>query len=248
MSNLNAPILPAPILVDAMIAELQRILVANLPWLDAAFGRAQRITKKVNGKTIIVPNVYCGGWNGHGENDYIEVSPDSKIGNFAYFEVEDPERVDWQYRQLMDVETPFALIVWFDCRKVLVGEMNRDVSHVKNAILGLLNGWTGMQLHNGGRLEINRIYERAENIYRGYTLSEIDNQYLMHPYAGFRFEGIITMMQPCVPGGGAVPFYDTSDADIVPADVTEGKIAYGADGRIVGTLNYNDIYLRLLAI
>ena len=56
------------------------------------------------------------------------------------------------------------------------------------------------------------------------------------------------MMQPCVPGGGAVPFYDTSDADIVPADVTEGKIAYGADGRIVGTLNYNDIYLRLLAI
>lgn len=248
MSNTNAPILPAPILVDAMIAELQSILVANLPWLDAAFGRAQRITKKMNGKNIIVPNVYCGGWRGHGENDYIEVSPDSKIGNFAYFEVDDPERVDWQYRQLMDIETPFSLIVWFDCRKVLDGETNRDISHVKNAILGLLNGYTGMLLHNNGRLTINRIYERAENIYRGYSLSEIDNQFLMHPYAGFRFEGTIIMAQPCIDAGHAVPFYDTSDADIIPADVLQGKIAYGANGRIVGTLNYNEIYQRLLAI
>lgn len=248
MSNENAPVLPAPILVDAMIAELQRILVANLPWLDAAFGRAQRLSKRVNNKTIVVPNVYCGGWNGHGENDYIEVSPDAKIGNFAYFEVEDPERVDWQYRQLMDVETPFALIVWFDCRKVLNGATNRDLSHVKNSILALLNGRTGMLLHNGGRLEINRIYERAENIYRGYTLSEIDNQFLMHPFAGFRFEGTIIMPQPCIDTGTAIPFYDTSDADIIPADVYENKIAYGANGRVVGTLTFDDIYYRLLEI
>jgi hypothetical protein len=50
----------------------------------------------------------------------------------------------------------------------------------------------------GGRIILNRIYERAENIYRGYTLSEIDNQFLMHPFAGFRFDGILEFDELCL--------------------------------------------------
>ena len=251
MSNINAPILSSAILVDEMIAELQQVLAANCGWLDAAFGRSQKITRKTTaGRTIVVPNVYCGGWNGHGENDYIEVSPDSKIGNFCFFEVGDPETVDWLPRQLMEIETPFSLIFWFDTRKVFYEQTNRDLSHLKNEVLTLLNGRSGLILHNGGQLSINRIYEKAENIYRGYTLSEIDNQYLMHPYAGFRFEGTIKMHQPCGDSGGIVPLYDTSDADVMPSDVLQGVVAYGATGRIVGTLvlAYDDIYNRLIQI
>lgn len=254
MSNINAPILPAPILVDAMIAELQQVLVSNLGWLDAAFGRSQKLTRKTSsGRTVVVPNVFCGGWNGHGENDYIEVTPDSKIGNFCFFEVNDPENVEWAYRELMDIETPFSLIFWFDTRRVFGEASNRDISHLKNDILTLLNGRNGLVLHSGGRLRINRIYERAENIYRGYTLSEIDNQYLMHPFAGLRFDGVIKMHQPCEDGGQTVRLYDTSDADVVPGDVVEGVVAYGANGRIVGTLvpsgcDYDEIYSRLIVI
>ena len=236
MSNPNAPILPAPVLVDAFIAELQQILVANLPWLDAAFGRSQRLSKKMNGKTIITPNVYCGGWRGHGENDYIEVSPDSKIGNFSFFEVNDPETVDWNYRQQMDIVTPFSLIFWFDTRRIFNAANNRNISHLKNEILTLLNGRTGLRFHTGGHLTITQIYERAENIYRGYSLSEIDNQFLMHPFGGLRFDGTIKMLQPCTDESGAVELYDTRDADITPADVLAGKVAYGPNGRIVGTL------------
>lgn len=249
MSN-NAPIMNGAILVDAMIAELQNHLIANLGWLDVAFGRSQRLTKKINGKQVITPNVFCGGWNGHGENDYIETSPDSKIGNFCFFEVDDPEIVDWNYRQLMDIETPFSLIFWFDTRRVFDEASNRDISHLKNQILTLLNGTSGMVLHNGGRLVINRIYERAENIYQGYTLSEIDNQFLMHPFAGLRFDGTIKMPQPCQESAPAVPLYDTQDADVTPADVVQGVVAYGANGRIVGTLTfaYDEIYNRLIQI
>lgn len=250
--SINAPILQSAILVDAMIAELQQVLAANLLWLDAAFGRSQRLAKKINGKQIITPNVYCGGWNGHGENDYIEVSPDSKIGNFCFFEVNDPEIVDWNPRQLMDIETPFSLIFWFDTRRVFDEATNRDISHIKNDILTLLNGTSGLTLHNGGHLVINRIYERAENIYRGYTLSEIDNQYLMHPFSGLRFDGIIKMAQPCVDTGRAVLLYDTQDADVTPADVMQGVVAYGANGRIVGTLEFSNvldgIYNQLIEI
>ena len=41
------------------------------------------------------------------------------------------------------------------------------------------------------------IYELAENVYRGFTLDEIDNQFLMHPFGGFRFEGVLSVNQPC---------------------------------------------------
>ena len=196
MSHINAPIIPDAVMLDKVIGEIQQGLAANLTWLDAAFGRSQRLSKMMDGKRIITPNVYCGGWRGHGENDYIEVSPDSKIGNFAFFEIEDPQTIDagpWA----REIKAPFALIVWFDLSHVYKSYTNRNTEKIKADILRILNGRTGWHLTNG-RIVINKIYERAENIYRGYTLSEIDNQYLMHPYAGFRFEGLLEFDELCV--------------------------------------------------
>lgn len=246
----NAPVMNTAILVDAVIAEIQQELAANFPWLDAVFGRAQKVTRIINGKRVIVPACYCGGWNGHGENDYIEVGPDSKIGNFAYFEVDDPETIDWNFSRLMDISTPFSLIVWLDTRVVFGQKDYRDLSHIKNALLSFLNGSTGWTLKSGERLSFNRIYERAENIYRGYSLDEVDNQFLLHPYAGFRFEGVIQAMQPCEDSGRAVILYDTSDATATSEDILLGKTAYGAHGKITGSLvlGYNAIYNRLITI
>ena len=183
-------------MLDRVIGEIQTGLVANLSWLDAAFGRCQRLTKEMNGKRIVTPDVFCGGWRGHGENDYIEVSPDAKIGNFAFFEIEDPQTIEpgpW----VRTVKAPFALIVWFDLCRVYNEQSNRNTEYIKAQILRVLNGRDGWHLTNG-RIAINRIYERAENIYKGYTLSEIDNQFLMHPFGGFRFEGLLEFDELCV--------------------------------------------------
>ena len=196
MAQINAPVIPNAVMLDHVIGEIQQGLVDNISWLDAAFGRSQRLTKNVNGKKIITPNVYCGGWNGHGENDYIETSPDSKIGNFAFFEIEDPQTINvgpWA----REIKAPFGLIVWFDLTRVYNTATNRNTEKLKAQILHVLNGRAGWHL-TGGRIIINRIYERAENIYRGYTLSEIDNQFLMHPYAGFRFDGILEFDELCI--------------------------------------------------
>ena len=195
MSNTNAPIIQNPVMLDRVIGEIQTALANGLPWLDAAFGRCQRLTKEMNGKRIVTPNVYCGGWNGHGENDYIEVSPDSKIGNFSFFEIEDPQTIDagpWA----RDIKAPFSLIVWFDLTRVYNVASNRNTEYIKAKILRLLGGRSGWTLSNG-RVTVSRIYERAENIYRGYSLSEIDNQFLMHPFAGFRFEGVLQFAELC---------------------------------------------------
>lgn len=195
MAETNAPVIPGAVMLDRIIGEIQDGLVTNISWLDVAFGRAQRLTRKVEGKTIVTPNVYCGGWRGHGPNDYIEVSPDSKIGNFAYFEVDDPQTIDagvWA----RELHTPFALVVWFDLRKIYDTDTNRNTEALKADILRVLAGRTGWRLDEG-RVTIARIYERAENIYRGYTLSEIDNQFLMHPYGGMRFEGVLEFAEVC---------------------------------------------------
>lgn len=194
MSN-NAPIIQDPVMLDRVIGEIQNGLVATIPWLDVAFGRAQRLSKEIEGRRVITPNVYCGGWNGHGENDYLEVSPDSKIGNFSYFEIEDPQTIDagpWA----RTIHAPFALVVWFDLTRVYGEPDNRNTEFLKAQILRFLNGRDGWHL-NAGRVTVNRIFERAENIYRGYSLSEIDNQFLMHPFGGFRFEGVLDFDELC---------------------------------------------------
>lgn len=184
-------------MLDAVIGNIQTALVNNLDWLDAAFGRAQRLTKILpTGKRIVTPNVYCGGLDGHGENDYIETSPDSKIGNFSFFVVDDPQQLDWEPLAQMTQKAPFALIFWFDLRRVFGTDTNRNTEYLKAQILELLNGRTGWLLRNG-TIRINKCYEQAQNIYRGFSLDEVDNQFLMHPYAGFRFEGELIVDMPC---------------------------------------------------
>lgn len=196
MSTINAPVIQNPVMLDKVIGEIQAGLVTKVSWLDVAFGKSQRLSKMMNGKKIITPHVYCGGWKGHGANDYIEVSPDSKIGNFSFFEIDDPQTIDagpWA----REIKAPFGLVVWFDLTRVYGTAANRNTEKLKADILHVLNGRAGWHL-TSGRILINRIYERAENIYRGYSLSEIDNQFLMHPYAGFRFEGMLEFAELCV--------------------------------------------------
>lgn len=192
----NAPIIPNAVMADRVLGDIQAGLVKNLSWLDVAFGKCQRLQKQINDKRITYPSVYCGGWNGHGENDYLEVSPDSKIGNFSFFELDDPQTIEpsvWARK----IQTPFALIFWFDLRKVYDESCNRNTEYLKAQILNVINGRQGWTLPEG-RIFIERCYERAENIYRGYSLSEIDNQFLMHPFAGFRFEGTLEFSEVCL--------------------------------------------------
>ena len=166
MANNNKiyPVIPNPVLLDSIIANIQSGLMENVDWLNVVFGRAQRIAKVINGKRYYIPSVYVGGTDYRGENDYIEVSPDANIGNFGFFWVDDPQTVGWVPKEQSTIKAPFALIVWFDLRKVYPGQLNnRNTESLKNEILTVMNG--GFWLKHGG-IEINKIYELAENVYR----------------------------------------------------------------------------------
>lgn len=225
----NAPVIRNAVMLDRVIGEIQEGLIANLDWLDVAFGRAQRLTKMMEDRKIITPNVFCGGWNGHGDYDYMEVSPDSKIGNFSFFDIEDPQTITpgpWA----REIKVPFGLVFWFDLTRIYNEENNRNIEQLKAQALRVLNGRAGWYL-NGGRITINRIYDRAENIYRGYNISEIDNQFLMHPFGGFRLEGVLEFEEVCFTDVRPTPTAKTlriGDNDL-GEDFINGKIS-----RIVG--------------
>lgn len=192
----KAPIIPGAVMIDRVIGEIQKGLADGLSWLDAAFGRAQKLVKTIDGKKYITPNVYCGGLHGKGKNDYLEVSPDSHIGNFSFFVINDPQTISTFVGQPAEIKAPFSLIFWFDLRTIFGNDTNRNTEMVKAQILKILNGRTSWHLQ-GGRIVINKSYEQAQNIYSGFTLDENDNQFLMHPYGGVRFDGVLEFMEYC---------------------------------------------------
>lgn len=186
----KAPKIENPKLIDKTIGEIQDGLIANIGWLNNAFGRAQRLVKSIDGKKHYTPNIYLSG------NNYFPVSPDSKIGNFSFFYLEDPQDLqeDIYPGTTGDIYSDFSLIFWFDLRTIYNDVNNHNTEELKAQILKVLNGGFLMRT---GRMKINKIYELAENIYKGFSLDEIDNQFLMHPYAGFRFTGELVVFENC---------------------------------------------------
>ena len=177
----------SPELFDKVFEEMSAQLKASLGWLDEAFGRVERTVKlSTTGKRIYTPCVYF-----HG-NEYTELLPDSNVGNFSFFWVDDPQQITWDRYVSVGICTDFSVIFWYDFRKVYNGT-NRNREQVKADILDALNS---MALKHGGFV-INRVYELAENIYRGFSLDEVDNQFLMQPYGGIRLEGEIWVTKTC---------------------------------------------------
>lgn len=185
----RAPVVGHPELLDRILGNIQEGLAENLAWLDKAFGKAERLVKYDNfRKRIYTPCVYDTG------NEYREVLPDSGIGNFSFFVVNDPQEVDWLPNVSVGIVATASLIVWFDFRRIFGSPDIRDIEQVKKQILDVLNG--GFWLKAGG-LKVTRIWERAENIYKGFSLDEVDNQFLMQPYGGLRFDIELKIKETC---------------------------------------------------
>ena len=196
MNKVKVPIIDNPELLDSIIANIQKGLAENIGWLDYVFGRAERLVKfDANNRKIYTPNVYVGG------NEYMEISPSSEIGNFCFFWVDDPQNVSWEAKINVGIKTNFSLIFWFNFNRIYNSTDQRNKEELKKQILDVLNG--GFWLKKG-RITVNRIYELSENIFRGFSLDETENQFLMQPYGGFRFEGMLEVSESCgmvIPSG-----------------------------------------------
>lgn len=176
-----------PYLFDKVIQGLQDAL-GELTWLEHIFGRSERLVKMKDGMRHYTPNVY------YGKDEYLVLLPDNKaLGNYCFFVMEEPQTVSVPFNASNRVRAPFSLIVWVDMRTVGATYDDRNTEQLKEQILKTLRrAWI-----RHGAITLERVYERAENVFEGYSLQEVDNQYLMSPFAGFRITGEMQIDEEC---------------------------------------------------
>lgn len=186
-----------PHLFDKVITEIEQGIEARIPWMDNIFGRAETLTKEQNGKYYAneqrsgkrfrTPNWY------KGNDEYIQLLPDDmQLGNYCFFVLDEPNEINNEQGSTALLKTDFAVIFWLDMRRAET-EDTRDTEGIKEEILSVLNS----VLLREGRVKFNKIYERPENVFRGYDYDIVDNQYMMSPFTAFKFEGEILIKETC---------------------------------------------------
>lgn len=176
-------------LFDRVIQGLQDAL-GELSWLNHIFGRSERLVKMVEGRKYFTPNVY------RKNGEYISLVPDNtELGNYSFFVLSEPQQVSVPMGRQNRVKAPFSLIVWVDTRTIDLWEEKdtRNTEYLKEQLLKTIQrAWI-----RHGSVTVDRVYQLAENVFDGYTLDEVDNQYLMAPFAGFRLAGEMVIDEEC---------------------------------------------------
>ena len=193
-----------PVLLDKILQDMQKSLMNRLKWLNCAFGRAYKLVEhRPDGNKFIYPAMY----NGNGE--YVSLLPNDNFGNFSWFDIYDPQKITEVVQSLPQYTFSGAIIFWYDLSSIYEDETVMHTEEVKDEIMRVLA--TPGLITTTGKLVINDIYERFENIYKGYSIEkiynnytykgegiqDIDKQFFMYPYAGIRIEFTLTTRELC---------------------------------------------------
>lgn len=193
-----------PVLLDKVLQDMQTTLLVKLPWLNYAFGRAYKLVEnRPDGAKFIYPAAY----NGNGE--YISLLPNDNFGNFSWFDIYDSQKITQFVQSLPQYTFSGAIVFWYDLSSIYEDETVLHTEEVKDEIIRVLT--TPGVIKTTGKLVINSIYERFENIYKGYSIEkiynnydysgqniqDIDKQFFMYPYAGIRIEFTLTTRELC---------------------------------------------------
>lgn len=203
-SNVNIKFKQNPVILDKVIQDLQVALKDKLLWLDKAFGRGYKLVEhRPDGDKFIYPAAYVG------NSEYASLLPNDNYGNFCWFDIYDPQEITAVTQSLPQFTFSGAIIFWYNLDNIFADSDVMYTEEIKDEIVKVLTE-PGI-IKTTGRLTINRLYERYENIYKGYSLEKIynnnvykgddiqsiDKQFFMHPYGGLRVEFELTTRELC---------------------------------------------------
>ena len=177
-----------PAFLDVVIGELQDVLKLKLSWLKHSFGKCQRLTKIRENREYYYPAIHLK------RGEYVSLLPEQTLGNFSFFVISDPQNIDFNKNQFNTIKPKFSIIFWFNLDTIILNSNDRNIEALKAQILRVLTRETFLKK---GTFTIEQIYEQSENIYKGFSLKEVDTQFLMQPYGGLRFEGELTFRELC---------------------------------------------------
>lgn len=193
-----------PVILDKVIQDLQQVLKDKLLWLDKAFGRSYKLVEhRPDGDKFIYPAAYIG------NSEYASLLPNDNYGNFSWFDIYDPQEVTAVTQSLPQFTFSGAIVFWYNLDSIFADSDVMYTEEIKDEVIKVLT--TPGIIKTIGRLTINKIFERYENIYKGYSLEKvynsnvykgdniqsIDKQFFMHPYSGLRVEFELTTRELC---------------------------------------------------
>lgn len=217
----KTPIIPTkidPQMMDPGMTELTGALTANLPWLDKAYSNIETFVEGKGKRPKTYPAVYNGVKKDRG---YLKLFPDGHIGNFAFVEVY-KQTFDHIPQQSATHIIDFGIVFHFNFEKVYPGDhKNRTLENVKNDVFDILNRYPFANFN----VRFDGFVEGANNIYRGYSHDEIEDQFLMRPYGGFKITGKMRFTKKC--GGSSSGIITlpspTTPTNMVMYSLTEAK-------------------------
>lgn len=181
--TITVPTLAEPKMIDLALQEVNTMLTNELSWLNYAFGKCEKRVEEVDNRKVTFPAIHVG------QNEYEPLFPDSHKGNFSFFDVPDASEGTIRGRLNTDIKAKFSLIVWFDFDKVY--PVNTDQYTTRNVIAQFTELFRTKTFNLVKFGPSMKYYEEGANIYKGYTDKEIQSQFLMRPFGGFRIEGEI---------------------------------------------------------
>jgi hypothetical protein len=198
MSYINPDIVlfANPVGIDAVIQSIQQDLYAGLPWLTKSFGRAYEFKEAYQDESSVksqrIPKVFVGVTD-TGQGEYYNVLPNDNITAQSFIAVKGFE--NWplsdqfaKYNQ-NGLNRQLSVIFWVNLEQIdpskkyiFTEELKIDVEKILKA-----NPFVSSLLRY--------VDERAEDVFDTYDLRTVNytvdddaTQYLMYPYAGFRFD------------------------------------------------------------
>lgn len=203
-ANVHIKMKEQPVLLDKVIQDMQAALKEKLPWLNYAFGKAYKLVEhKLDGEKYIYPAAYIG------NSEYVSLVPNDNFGNFCWFDIYDPQDITQVVQSTPQFTFSGAIVFWYNLNTIYADSDFIYTEEVKDEIIRVVT--TPGIIKQTGRLTIDKVYERFENIYKGYSIEKIynnytykgegiqdlDKQFFMHPYAGLRLEFTLTTRELC---------------------------------------------------
>lgn len=180
---------PDPQLLDKVVKQVRDKFKEKLTWLDTVFGLAFVNTMRIDKKDYKYPAVYIG------KQEYVNALPTEQYGNYCFFEAEDPTTYNPDYVGKHQITSRLSIIFYVNMDDLYQDDLVHRIENVKRLILDVLAS-PGI-LKNGGSLRVNKIYQRVENVFNNYQLTQINEQFLMYPYVGLRFECLVSHTESC---------------------------------------------------
>lgn len=171
-------------MISATVAEINKHLKKQLPWLDEAFGQSLEVNLPAKRP---MPCIYLS------SNEYKSVLPDNIFGNYCFWEVADTQTIEYIAPDNR-LRYEASILFWINLESIFGKHYSiTHIDELKDDIIATL----GYKHYKLSQVTLKRVSTGFRNLFSKYMLSDEHTQFLMLPYQGFKFDITILERKIC---------------------------------------------------